>query len=157
MIKLESQRLYLYPITDEEMKMLIVAEAEPDMKQAYSEMLEGCLREPENRIWFAVWNIELKETPGCIVGDFCFKGLSADGSVEIGYGLYNGYCRNGYMTEAVRKVTEWAIADMCVTAVEAETAPDNSASQKVLLNCGFKPTGVIGEEGPRYRFDGKDT
>ena len=35
-------------------------------------------------------------------------------------------------------------------AVEAETDINNAASQKVLEKCGFKATGTIGEEGPRY-------
>ena len=38
--------------------------------------------EPDNRIWYAVWNMELKNVPGTIVGDFCFKGLGKDGAVS---------------------------------------------------------------------------
>lgn len=34
--------------------------------------------------------------------------------------------------------------------VEAETAPDNKASQRVLEKCGFVPDGTTGEEGPRF-------
>ena len=34
--------------------------------------------------------------------------------------------------------------------VEAETEPDNAASQRVLAKCGFVPNGIVGEEGPRY-------
>ena len=37
-----------------------------------------------------------------------------------------------------------------VTRVEAETAPDNVASQKLLVNASFVPTGQTGEEGPRF-------
>jgi hypothetical protein len=37
-----------------------------------------------------------------------------------------------------------------VLRVEAETEPDNTASQRVLAKCGFVPNGIIGEEGPRY-------
>ena len=36
--------------------------------------------------------------------------------------------------------------------VEAETAPENAASQKLLLNAGFVPTGQTGEEGPRFVY-----
>ena len=39
--------------------------------------------EPDNRIWYAVWNMELKNVPGTIVGDFCFKGLGKDGVASI--------------------------------------------------------------------------
>ena len=47
--------------------------------------------EPDNRIWYAVWNMELKNDPGTIVGDFCFKRIGKDGVVEIGYGLKEPY------------------------------------------------------------------
>ena len=44
----------------------------------------------------------------------------------------------------------WALAQLAVTRVEAETEPDNRASQRVLEKCGFLPSGTIGEEGPRF-------
>nr|WP_242836145.1 GNAT family N-acetyltransferase [Ruminococcus albus] len=45
---------------------------------------------------------------------------------------------------------EWAFSRSEVTAVEAETDPDNTASKRVLEKCGFALNGVIGEEGPRW-------
>ena len=100
-----------------------------------------------------MWMIELKD--GTHIGDLCFKGLGADGSAEIGYGLREGFCGRGYMTEAVMALTEWALAQKGVTRIEAETDPDNLPSQRVLANAGFVPTGETGEEGPRYVFRGK--
>lgn len=95
-MRLETERLYLYPISDDEMRSLINTEDDLEMKQAYTEMLEGCLLEPDRRIWYAVWNMELKNDPGTIVGDFSFKGLK-DGIVEIGYGLKEKYRHQGYI------------------------------------------------------------
>ena len=115
-------------------------------------MLQGCVQNPNERIWYAVWYIELKNSPRTIVGDFCFKGLNADGTVEIGYGLYDGCCGRGYMTEALEAVCKWAVLQPRVKRIEAETAPENTASQRVLFRVGFMPTGAIGEEGPRFVF-----
>ena len=56
---------------------------------------------------------------------------------------------NGYATEAVKLALKWAFDHPGIIAVEAETDPDNVASQKVLNKCGFKSNGKIGEEGPR--------
>lgn len=56
-MRMETERLYLYPISNDEMSCLIEKEADAEMKQAYTEMLEGCLMEPDNRIWYAVWNM----------------------------------------------------------------------------------------------------
>lgn len=149
---LETERLILYPITNEETEHLIADEQDAEMKQAYSEMLQGCVQNPNERIWYAVWYIELKNSPHTIVGDFCFKGLNADGMVEIGYGLYDGCCGHGYMTETLEAVCKWAVLQPHVKRIEAETAPENSASQRVLFRVGFVPTGAIGEEGPRFVF-----
>lgn len=152
----ESERLKLYPLSDEKMKMIIEAENDPEMKAAYSEMLQGCIDDPENRIWYAVWSIELKDRQGTVVGDFCFKGINTDGTVEIGYGLYEGYCGHGYMTEAVKKISEWALNQKGITGVQAETSPDNTASQKVLQNSGYVADGTFGEEGPLFFYKGND-
>ena len=109
--------------------------------------------EPDNRIWYAVWNMELKNVPGTIVGDFCFKGLPADGCPEIGYGILEPFWGRGYATEIIRAACLWALTGDGVCAVLAETAPDNAASQRVLAKIGFTPTGEMGEEGPRYRLE----
>ena len=45
---------------------------------------------------------------------------------------------------------KWAFDNTGVVAVEAESDPDNAASQRVLEKCGFLATGEIGEEGPRF-------
>ena len=154
MITIETERLFLYPISDEEMQTIIDNEKDPEMKKAYFEMLQGCLDSPKDRVWYATWNMELKNEPKTIVGDLCFKGITDDGMVEIGYGLKEGYCGNGYMTEAVRTMTEWAISQDKVSRVEAETDPDNKPSKNVLSKVGFVPTGEKGEEGPRFVFAG---
>ena len=132
------------------MRLVIETESDPEMKQAYMEMLEGSLSNSDKRIWYAIWNMELKDESGIIVGDFCFKGLSDDGVIEIGYGLKEEYRHHGYMTEAVKVITEWALSQESVKQVEAETNAENIASQKVLLQSGFISNGKMGEEGPRF-------
>ena len=149
-MRVETERMYLYSLSDEEMRLVIEKESDPEMKQAYMEMLEGSLSNSDKRIWYAIWNMELKDDSGIIVGDFCFKGLSDDGVIEIGYGLKEEYRHHGYMTEAVKVITEWALSQDGVKQVEAETDAENIASQKVLLQSGFISNGKMGEEGPRF-------
>lgn len=149
---IESERLVCCPIGDGEMERLIKDEKDPGLKQAYSEMLQGCLAEPENRIWHAVWAMELKGRPGVVVGEFSFKGPPQDGMVEIGYGLREEYRGYGYMTETLKAASQWALAQKGVTRVEAETEPENEASRKALLRAGFVPAGTVGNEGPRFLF-----
>ena len=149
-MRVETERMYLYPLRDEEMRLVIEKESDPEMKQAYMEMLEGSLSNSDKRIWYAIWNMELKDESGIIVGDFCFKGLSDDGVIEIGYGLKEEYRHHGYMTEAVKVITEWALSQDGVKQVEAETDAENIASQKAFLQSGFISNGKMGEEGPRF-------
>ena len=56
------------------------------------------------------------------------------------------------MSEALKRISEWAVGQEGVMRIEAETSPDNTASQKVLSNVGYVPTGEIGEEGPRFVY-----
>ena len=151
-MRIETERLVCSPLSDHEMKKLIVNEKDPELKKAYSEMLQGCLDEPENRVWHAVWRMEVKHSPGTVAGDFSFKGLREDGMAEIGYGLREEYRGRGYMTEALKAAVRWALAQKGVSRVEAETEPENTASQRVLLRAGFVPAGTCGEEGPRFVY-----
>ena len=145
---IETKRLRVYPAVREQMEVFIAAETDADLKTAYTEMLEGCLRHPDQWHWYAMWMIELRN--GTHIGDLCFKGLGANGTVEIGYGVLEEYQGQGYAAEAVDAVVVWALDQPDVTRVEAETAPDNRASQRVLDKCGFLPSGTVGEEGPRF-------
>lgn len=136
------------------MRSHISAETDEEMKKAYTEMLEGCVTHPDQWNWYAMWMIELKD--GTHIGDLCFKGLEPDGSAEIGYGILEAYQENGYAAEAVKAAVEWAFRDPKVTAIEAETEPDNKASQRVLEKCGFVPNGKTGKEGPRFSLKPTD-
>ena len=145
---IETKRLKIYPAAREQMEASIAAEADAGLKKAYAEMLEGCLRYPDEWQWYAMWMIELRD--GTHIGDLCFKGLGANGAVEIGYGILEEYQGQGYATEAIDATVVWALKQSNVTRVEAETEPDNRASQRVLEKCGFLPSGTVGEEGPRF-------
>ena len=145
---LSSTRLRIYPASRSQMEAMIASEPDGALRAAYMEMLDGCLRHPDQWDWYAVWIIELMD--GTRVGNLCFKGLDADGVAEIGYGISDEYQGQGYATEAVQAVTAWAFRDQRVKAVEAETTVENIASQRVLEKCGFQPTGKTGQEGPRY-------
>lgn len=145
---IETQRLTLTVATRGEMEQIIAATEEDELKQAYREMLHGCLDHPEQWDWYAIWLITRED--GTHIGDLSFKGLHPDGSVEIGYGIDPAFWGNGYATEAVDAAVRWALEQPGVIRAEAETDPNNAASQRVLTKCGFLPTGTTGEEGPRF-------
>ena len=145
---IKTKRLRIYPASQEETEAIIATEANADLKKAYTEMPEGCLRHGDQWQWYAMRMIEMRD--GTHIGDLCFKGIGANGMVEIGYGISEGHQGQGYATEAVDATVLWALEQTGVKRVEAETEPDNRASQRVLEKCGFLPSGAIGEEGPRF-------
>ena len=148
MSMIRTERLTIYPASREQMEAMIASEQEEELKKAYTEMLEGCLRHPDQWDWYAMWMIE--KTDGTHIGDLCFKGLREDGIAEIGYGILEGHRGQGYATEAVQAACHWAFLHPDVRSLEAETDAENAASQRVLEKCGFRPNGTFGEEGPRF-------
>lgn len=147
---IKTERLNIYPLSNGAMEEMICNESNEAMKTAYAAMLAGCLKNPQQRIWHAVWVMELNDGSGSIVGDLAFKGLNDNGMVEIGYGIKPEYQGRGLMTEAVSAMVCWASEQPGVFTIEAETEQDNIASQRVLEKAGFIPKGVLGAEGPRY-------
>ena len=145
---IKNERIKTYPASQEQMEKYIASETAEELKKAYGEMLEGCLTHPAEWDWYAMWMIE--KTDGTHIGNLCFKGIEAGCNPEIGYGILEEYRGQGFATEAVRMVLKWVFSHPETKAVEAETDPDNAASQRVLMKCGFRPTGETGEEGPRY-------
>lgn len=145
---IETNRLLIHTASQEKMLEIIDSETDAKLQKAYREMLQGSLDHPDQWAWYAIWIIDSKD--GSRVGDLCFKGVNGDGSVEIGYGIIETQQGCGYATEAVNAAVTWALLHPGVTRVEAETEPDNQASQRVLAKCGFVPSGFYGEEGPRF-------
>lgn len=147
--EVKTKRMILRPMSDGEIEALMERIDDDDLRAAYGEMLNGCKRDPENRIWYAPWKMTLKNSQE-YVGDLGFKGPVKNHSVEIGYGVLSRQENNGYASEALQAMTQWAFGQKNVVFIEAGTAPDNEASQRVLEKCGFAPDGTMGEEGPRF-------
>ena len=135
------------------MRDFIAAQELDVLREAYTEMLNGALAHPNERAWYAIWMIALRN--GTHVGELCFKGVSPDGAVEIGYGIDESFEGHGYATEAVNAVTAWAFQQDGIARIEAEAEEENVASLRVLEKSGFVPTGERGEEGPRFVWKNK--
>lgn len=74
---------------------------------------------------------------------------TADGMIEIGYGVAKSRRQRGIATRAVAELLRWANADPRVNAVTAETSVGNPVSQRVLTANGFTRVGsrTDAEEG----------
>ncbi len=84
-----------------------------------------------------LWTLFLKKER-ISVGDLFFKGEpDQKGEIEIGYGIYDEYRQNGYMTEAVAGMLDWASQQKGIRTMMAETETGNIGSLKVLQKNGF--------------------
>jgi len=61
---------------------------------------------------------------------------------ELGYWLGVRYWGNGYATEALHAVIDYAFGDLGHQALQAGARVTNPASRRVLEKCGFQWTGV---------------
>ncbi len=87
--------------------------------------------------WHSFWFL-VRKSDRAVVGSIDFKDVpTPDGIVEIGYGLGADFEHHGYMTEAVRAFCHWGF-QQGVPQIIAETEIENTASQRILMRCGFK-------------------
>ena len=147
-LRLKTKRLVIEPMENEEIENLIQNTEDDHLKKAYMEMLASCNNDPEHRIWYAPWKMCLKKD-NTYIGDLGFKGPVDNYSVEIGYGVLKEYEENGYTTEAVKAVVDWAYTNKDVYFVEAEVEEQNEKSKRVLEKLEFTVHGE-GKEGWLY-------
>jgi ribosomal-protein-alanine N-acetyltransferase len=154
-IKLESSRLYLKPLTFDQ--MVWYKDSDQSLEKELGLMpyprvltdqfiivietsnLPYVQFNPEKILFGTVWVIIHKEERK-IIGDIGFKGAPSDrGLVEVGYGIYMEYRNRGFMTEALNSLTEWAFKQPDVKIILAETDKKNLASQRTLTKSNFSP------------------
>jgi RimJ/RimL family protein N-acetyltransferase len=87
----------------------------------------------------ATWTITLGET-GEIIG---MIDVRMEWQANLGYVLARKYWNNGYMTEAVRAVVDWAIGQEEISRVWAVCDIENVASARVLEKAGMECEGIL--------------
>jgi RimJ/RimL family protein N-acetyltransferase len=92
-------------------------------------------------LYSTLWTI-ISKANNKMVGDLCFVGEpNANGEIEIGYGTYKEFEGNGFMTEAVGAMIEWAKQQPEVKAITASTDKTNVASYTILQKNQFVQVG----------------
>ena len=115
-------------------------------KPAIEYTLNYLKENPDAKDWI-FWYIILKENP-IAIGITGFKGKpSSDGTAEVGYSVCEQFQRNGYASEAVRALIDYAFSHPAVSRVIAETLPELLPSIKVMEKNGLKFIGNGSEDG----------
>lgn len=114
--------------------------------------LEQLENDPSATGWLAWYWIHSTEEGGHLVGGGGFKGPPAEGVIEIGYETRTAFRQQGFATEAMRAIVNWALEHPDVSLIVAETRPNNNASISVLGKLGFVQRGP-GSEAGLLRFE----
>lgn len=154
---IETERLILQPLTydqlvkyikndnslEEELSLNITSRTiSADLAEALElTILPNVADTAKNYLFSTLWAIILK-SENKMVADLCFVGEpNADGEVEIGYGTYDEFKKNGFMTEAVKGIITWAEKQPAIRSIFAATEKSNIASFSVLVKNNFIKTG----------------
>ncbi len=83
----------------------------------------------------------VEKASGLAVGTIGFFGPPDDaGTVMIGFGLVEAVRRQGYATEALRGLVDYASAQLSVRTITADSLRHNVAAHRVLEKAGFRRT-----------------
>jgi ribosomal-protein-alanine N-acetyltransferase len=140
---IETPRLILIPCTFEDALFRIEQMSPEDRAEVSPEWLARVSNKATADVWTLGFAITLRAT-GDVIGGCGFKGPpSWDGIVEIAYGISDEYQGRGYATEAADALVQYAIQSGEVRLVIAHTLPENAASHRVLIKCGFEFVGEV--------------
>jgi [ribosomal protein S5]-alanine N-acetyltransferase len=111
----------------------------------FARLAEG----PEQAGWWLYFVVLPQAEAGrTLIGSAGYKGPpSAEGRVEVGYGIVKDRQRRGYASEATRGLLARAFALPQVRLAIAETLPELTPSIGVLRKCGFQLSGAGSEPG----------
>ncbi|WP_225834024.1 GNAT family N-acetyltransferase [Streptomyces sp. NK08204] len=100
---------------------------------------------------FGVFVLVRREDGRAVGGMGFHRSPDENGRVEIGYDLVESARGNGYATEALRALSEWALARDDVHTLCATIDPDNAPSQAVVSRAGWQKVGES-DEGFTYEL-----
>ncbi|MFB5548481.1 GNAT family N-acetyltransferase [Bacillus cereus] len=134
-MKLETERLYIVPCTEERIQIA--------NEQGYNSgpHIVGHVKNVKQDAAILPWGewYVLRKEDDSVIGDIGFKGKPNENqTVEIGYGFIEKYWNKGYATEAVRELIDWAFKTGEVETIIAETLLDNYSSIRVLEKLHMK-------------------
>ncbi|NMM64291.1 GNAT family N-acetyltransferase [Clostridium sp. P21] len=152
MLKLNTERLLILPLDEYNLRLSIddFNKMEKNLgltitdknigyreKNVFKIRLNSVKNNPMNYMWYTTWIIILK-SENRIVGHIMLKGYpNENGEVIIGYYSQDEYRCKGHMTEALRRLTQWAFLNSDVKCIIADTLKNNIPSQKVLQKIGM--------------------
>lgn len=145
--ELRTARLRLREISMADAPDLFVLRSSPEMMRFVPRPVHTRMEETEELLskvlqgqqegQSILWCICLPESPPLLGTIGLWNWDKENHRAEIGYILHSGCRGRGFMPEAVEAVTEFGFRRMGLHSIEAIVNPENSASARVLLKCGY--------------------
>ncbi len=159
---LETERLVLREVTDNDVQDLFVLRSSTDMMKFIDRPLATELNDAQKLIDIIkdllsknegiTWAISLKGEDR-MIGTFGFWRIDkAHYRTEIGYLLHKDYWGKGIMQEAMETGINYAFNTLGVHSIEANINPNNAASIKIAERNGFVKEAHFKED---YYYNGK--
>lgn len=155
---LESNRLELFHPLEEDAPLFDDIQGNPRVmrfigrgarsKQDGAYLLEGALAH-FYKFGFSLGSVRRKGHPKQIgqAGLYHFNLIETDPRIEIAFAFYPAYWGQGYATETVQALQQWAFEHINETRIVAVVNPKNKGSRAVLEKCGFVHTDMTSREG----------
>lgn len=154
-MKLETEHLILYPLTDTLIQQLLNNEITEysttewlteDNRTLITWMHEELYAFFPPKIGFTSW-IFIEKDSNQVIGDGGYKGNpTSNGEVEIGYEVLQSKRQKGYATEAINALIDWGITQPEVKCITAKCHYENTPSQNLLEKLQFAFIGEDQEE-----------
>jgi len=131
----------------------VVAEGWPPeiWRPAAEEFLARIEKHPGLAGWLNWYWVLVEGEKRTLIGSGGFTGAPFNGEAMVGYSVLTPYQHQGYGSEAVSALINWAFARPGVQRIVAETGHTNKASVRLLEKCGFEYAGK-GFERNTIRF-----
>ena len=156
---INTERLFIRPFRPSDAEDVFEWRSDPEVNRFMPYPCDGSVEEVRQRIeeWIAdndKYAIELKST-GKVIGDISLEWSEKDSAYEIGYNINRSFWRNGFATEAVRGIIDWARSKLGARDFTAFYAKENGASGRVLEKCGFvrEHTGQYSRDNGKKVFE----
>ena len=84
-----------------------------------------------------------------------FKGPPVNGSVEIAYGTFENFMRQGFGTAVCKELVELSLKTDPTVRITARTLPENNYSTRILKKNNFICLGIVQdpEDGPVWEWE----
>ena len=109
---------------------------EPIMEQIIKAEAEKRFSDTSNRAYFMI-----QKKDGTNIGIIACFGQSS-GTITIGYAIEPSEHGKGYGTEALQLMVDYLFLSKEIHRIQANTDPENKASQRILEKVGFKNEGI---------------